>query len=264
MASQSGGTPAADWSFARRPFWLFSHVFAASVVALFVVLGLWQWARHNERAALNETIGARSNPPAVAIDTALDAPDDEIAYRYITATGTYVDDDLVRVGNRSQAGAAGEHVVAVLRLDDGRHLLVNRGFVPIAVDVTPDPVPDGVVTVQGWLQESVARGWLGATDTGEGTLVPRLDVEAVAGRLGDPDAATVVPFWLQLEGRGAGDGGSLASFPDPVPLPPLDGGPHLSYMGQWFIFAVLGLGFYGALLRRTARTSTRPKVPAAT
>ena len=36
----------------------------------------------------------------------------------------------------------------------------------------------------------------------------------------------------------------------------LDGGPHLSYMGQWFIFAGLGALFYGALLRRAARGRT--------
>ncbi len=34
------------------------------------------------------------------------------------------------------------------------------------------------------------------------------------------------------------------------------GGPHLGYMGQWFIFAVLGLGFYSVLLRRYSRAAT--------
>ena len=42
-----------------------------------------------------------------------------------------------------------------------------------------------------------------------------------------------------------------------VPLPPLDGGPHLSYMAQWFIFATLGTLFYGALLRRIAHGKHR-------
>jgi len=39
-----------------------------------------------------------------------------------------------------------------------------------------------------------------------------------------------------------------------VPLPELDDGPHLGYAAQWFIFATLGVLFYGALLRRNSRT----------
>jgi cytochrome oxidase assembly protein ShyY1 len=83
--------------------------------------------------------------------------------------------------------------------------------------------------------------------------VPRLDVSAIEARLDEP----VEPVWLQLADDGSG---GLATFPDPVALPPIDAGPHLGYAGQWFIFAVLGTGFYLALLWRNARgaASVRP------
>ncbi len=279
-----------DWSFARRPFWLFSHLFALSMVVLFVALGLWQLDRHRERAAFNEVVAERSGPPPLTLDDALDLPVDEVPYRLVEATGTYLDDDLVRVVNRSQGGAAGEHVVGLVALTDGRLLLVNRGFVPLGAGdpdrpggegVTLRPAPTGPVTVRGWLQASVARGWLGATDTRTGPLAPRFDIEAIAARIGPAPAAatgpsaggdgdgTVVDHWLLLESDAVGDVGAgspasaagrgpteAGSFPDPVPLPPLDGGPHLSYMGQWFIFATLGVGFYLALLRRASRGGT--------
>ena len=267
-------------------------MFAASVILLFVALGLWQLDRHNERAARNELVVQRSGAPATAIDEVQDLSANELDYRYVEATGTYLAGDFVRVVNRSRGGAAGEHVVAVLRLDDGRDLLVNRGFVPTGTPRPgepadgarlPDPVPEGQVVVRGWLRVSAEQGWLGATDSGEGVVVPRLDVDAVAVRLGDAQAAAgvgpgagVVPVWLLLEGPEPGSepastsatdtdtntdvSGALSAMgalPDPVPLPPVDGGPHLSYMGQWFIFAVLGAGFYGALLRRNARGGGR-------
>lgn len=250
---------APDWSFARRPFWLFSHVFAATVVLLFIALGLWQLARHNERADFNQLVGARSMPPAASIADALDRPEGDIDYRFVRVSGVFADEDFVRVANRSQGGVAGQHVVALFTLDDGRTLLVNRGFVPLGSDEALRPAPTGPVEVVGWLRASADRGWLGAADPGEGDVVPRLDVAAIAQRLGAD--ATPVSHWLLLadDDTQLANGGTptsdsaLAAFPDPVPLPPLDGGPHLSYMGQWFIFATLGVGFYLALLRRNSR-----------
>ena len=244
-----------DWSFARRPFWLFSHIFAATVVVTFVLLGWWQLSRHYERTDFNDEVRARSLPPAMTIDEALLLPADEVDLRLVTLTATYVDGDVIRVANRSQGGVAGQHVVALAQLDDGRQLLVNRGFVPLGSDVALEAVASGPVEITGWLRLSVEKGWFGATDSGQGPT-PRLDVEAIANRLGGDQS--VVPHWLLLDnGTDTGAPSSLASFPDPVPLPSLDAGPHLSYMGQWFIFAVLGIGFYGALLRRNARGKAR-------
>ncbi len=267
-----------DWSFARRPFWLFSHMFAAGVIITFVLLGLWQGDRHRERADLNAIIEARANPPAAVIEPTLDGAEPaELDFRYVVAAGTFVDDDFVRVANRTHNGIAGAHVVALFELPDGRTLLVNRGFVPL--DTAPgdlDPVPLGTTTITGWLRASAERGWIGAVDSGEGDVVPRLDVDAIAQRLdgAGSGAATVVPAALQLEaapdrpdldgGSAAATGGSTTPLPAPVPLPPVDGGPHLSYMVQWFIFATLGVLFYGALLLRTAagRQRRAPDPPA--
>lgn len=247
----------ADWSFARRPFWLFSHVFALGVVISFVFLGLWQGDRHRERAELNEIVEDRSNPPAATIESIVDSGDPaELDYRYVTATGTFLDADLVRVANRSQGGVAGDHVVALFQLTDGRLAFINRGFVPLGTPTSElAPAPSGTTDITGWLRVSAEQGWIGATDLGTGTVVPRLDVDAIAQRL-DTSTGEVIPVSIQLEGDaqatdGTGQAGT-SSFPDPVPLPPPDGGPHLSYMVQWFIFATLGLLFYGALLRRTA------------
>ena len=229
---------------------MFSHVFAATVVVSFVLLGLWQWSRHNWRADLNAEIEARSTAPALEVSDALDRPVEELDYRAATGPGSYVDGDLVRVANRSQGGVAGEHMVALFRLDDGQLILVNRGFVPVNTDVELVGAPTGPVTVTGWLRASAEPGWFGPADSGEGDVVPRLDVDAIESRVGEP----LAPVWLQL--AGSGDAAATSrEFPDPVPLPELDGGPHLSYMGQWFIFAVLGTLFYGALLRRQSRQS---------
>ena len=224
-------------------------------------------------------MAARSNPPADVLADVLattGSPDD-LEFRYVTTTGTFVEDDFVRVANRSQGGVAGDHVVAVVELDDGSLMLVNRGFTPLGTDTAElVPLPTGPTMITGWLRTSADRGWIGATDTGGGTVVPRLDVDAIAARLdggAGPSDTPVLPVALQLEASPPADtdavGGSTGvaeqALPDPVPLPPLDGGPHLSYMVQWFIFAALGAAFYGALLWRMAsgrhRRAPIPEAP---
>ncbi len=257
MTTKKAGS--ADWSFLRRPFWIFSHLFAAAVVLSFVLLGFWQLGRYHERVDHNTVVASRIAPPAVDLGLALGQPQDQLDYQLVAGRGRYVADDVVRVANRSQGGVAGQYLVSVFRLDDGRQLLVNRGFVPLDQDVPVLAAPADEVTVEGWLRASVTRERFGATDTGQGTVVPRLDVAAIQARLDDGDP--VEPVWLQVAptGRSAAE----ATFPDPVPLPELSDGPHLGYMGQWWIFATLGLVFYLALLRRTARRGAAPIAPLA-
>ena len=251
---------AADWSFLRRPFWIFSHLFAAFVIVSFVLLGFWQLSRYHQRVDHNTVIASGTAPPAVDVGIALGGfPPDQLDYQLVEGQGRYVADDVVRVANRSQGGVAGQHRVSVFQLDDGRQLLVNRGFVPLDQEVPVQPAPSGEVTVEGWLRASVGRETFGAADTGQGTIVPRLDVASIQKRLGQGE--TVEPMWLQLAPSGAR--ATAATFPDAVPLPELTNGPHLSYMGQWWIFATLGLAFYLALLRRTARRGAAPLAPIA-
>lgn len=240
-----------DWRFARRPFWLFSHCFGASVIVLFLFLGFWQWDRLGERSDANAIIESRAfGSPLVVDERPIDTAD--LDYRLAVVRGRVVDADFARIANRSQGGVAGQHVVALIELADGSELAVNRGFVPLNADVALDPVPEGEVELEGWLRASVVKGWFGATDTGEG-LLPRFDTAQLAVRRGGelPDV------WLQLGDR-ADDGATVGSgFPDSVPLPPLGEGSHRSYAFQWWTFAVLGAGFYLALLFRRAGEAAR-------
>lgn len=250
--------PAPDWAFARRPFWLFSHLFALSIVVLFVGLGSWQLSRHDDRRQANAALGERVTADSIDVVSADDLAGDpaELEYRPVAVAGTFVQDDLVRVVNRSQGGVAGEHVVGILELADGSALAVNRGFVPANSTPVIRPAPAGPTIVTGWLRQSVGKGRFAADDSGEGRLIPRMNTNDLAARLGEDLPAV----WLQV----ATEGDNVVdpqSFPDPVPLPELEAGPHLGYAVQWFIFATLGVLFYGALLRRQSRSPTRPTMP---
>lgn len=245
MAAVSG-----DWRFARRPFWLFSHLFAASVIVSFVALGFWQLDRRDERREANAVVAARS-ADLLVLDGAprpAEADGSDLDYRAVEAVVTFVDGDLARIANRTGNGVAGEHVVGLVELGDGSFLAVNRGFVPLNFEAELDPVPTGPVLVTGWLRGTVERGRIGSVDSGEGELLPRFDTAQVAIRAG----RDLPPVWLQLatvDGSGSGPSG----LPEALSLPSLTEGPHLGYAVQWFVFATLGVVFYGLLLvRRSA------------
>ena len=206
-----------------------------------VNLGFWQLRRLDERRAFNAVVEASYDSTPVPLDQLVDrdwradadglgAVDDSgIAWRPVTVSGTYDESASLRVVNRSQYGRAGDNLVAPLLLDDGRVVLVNRGFVPLGVD--DPPLPGTEVEVLGRLRPSEERSAVGARDPSDGLLteVQRLDLVRLSRQFTD-----LVPVYLELVSSSPAEADGL---PQPVVRPDLSEGSHLSYAVQWFIFA---------------------------
>lgn len=238
------------------------HVLVVALVGTFVSLGLWQLRRLDERQARNAEIIDRSRIPAAPVEEVV-APGtqlgdvEDLEYRQVTATGSYDADGEILVRPRSLDGVSGWHVVTPLVLDDGRAVLVTRGFAPLAEDPAVAQAaaapPEGEVTVTGLAFPSQERGSIGPTDPEEGTLLELARVDI--GRIDQQYDRELLPVYVQLlsqdpplEARG---------FPQVLPLPATDDGPHLSYAVQWFLFAGVGLVGWPVLLRRTAGEERR-------
>ena len=238
------------YRFLLRPRWISFTVVVVTAIVVMVNLGFWQLRRLDERRAFNDAVAARIDRPATDLDelvpSGAEVGDDELAaveWRPIEASGRYLPDEELRVVNRSQGGRAGDNVVTPLVLDDGRIVLVARGFVPL--DAEPDPAPSGDVTIQGRLRRSEVRRTGGLSDPGEGDLdvAQRIDIPRLAAQLpGD-----VVPMYVELTRSDPSPAGSL---PEPIAEPSLGEGPHLSYAVQWFLFAGLAaVGWFLAVRR---------------
>ena len=236
------------YRFALRPLWILSHLFAVAVVVTFVCLGLWQLDRHEQRAARNATVQARSERAPLPVGDALAGAGsaEELRFRTVTAAGTYGDRDLL-VDNRSKDGLPGAWVLTPLRLDDGSTLVVNRGF-QFNDDggVAPAPAPEGTVEVEG-----TVTAW---EDDGCGVRTGPDGVPVGMACLRRPTAeavfdADLLPVVVQAQTSDPPASELLA----PVPLPELDDGPHRSYAVQWFIFASIVAVVYPLILRRVAR-----------
>lgn len=214
-----------------------------------VYLSLWQLDRLDQRKEFNSRVEARSEQPTVEFSTILDEIDsgdldeDDAEWRTVSASGTYLPDQIIEFNN-SQGGRAGDNVLTALVMDDGTTVVVNRGFVPLGQDLPAAPATE--VEIVGFVRPSEVRERGDLTDADDGeplTEVRRIDIPKISEQLpGD-----VAPVFIQLTGSDPAVG---IADPVPVVLPELDNGPHLSYAMQWIVFAIfVAVGWVFAVRR---------------
>ncbi|MEZ5225958.1 MAG: SURF1 family cytochrome oxidase biogenesis protein, partial [Acidimicrobiales bacterium] len=80
-----------QWGFLRRPGWIASHVFAATVIVAMIALGFWQLDRLDQRRATNAQVAAHAEANPMSIAEALARPEAEREFTAITDTGAFVD-----------------------------------------------------------------------------------------------------------------------------------------------------------------------------
>ena len=252
------------YSFLTSGVWVAGILIVALTVALFINLGLWQLRRLDERTALNATIESQMAQDPVDLgvlvsEVGLDTG--ALEYRRVSVSGTYDVEGEILLQARTLNSQSGHNVVTPLAWDDGT-LAVNRGWVPI--DSPGPPVPDARpsdtdAAVVGIRRASEVRGPTGAVDEdGFYDEIGRIDLALLEPQWGP----SLFPLYLQLEGQEPAQG----EYPIPLPPPEISEGAHLSYAIQWFIFAIIAVVGFGALVhtaaqRRDPTTSVRPSTP---
>lgn len=245
--------PSRSYSFAVRPVWIIGHLVALTAVIAFVLLGMWQLDRHQDRQAFDARIASRIAAPAEPLAVLLaGATVDDVEYRQAIVEGTYLVDDEVILQARTLGGRSGHEVLTPLQLADGTAVIVDRGWVPIDVAGPPVEVaapPEGLVAVTGYVRTPQVRSGLGPIDPPDGRLdrISRVDVGRIATQVQVP----LLPLWIQLASQSPPQTGELPLVTE-APQPG-GGPPHLSYAVQWFAFAAVVLIAYPVLMIRTAR-----------
>ncbi len=217
----------------------------AVLAVVFVQLGEWQLRRLDERRATNARVLEHSQqqpqPYAQVMDEVID---DEDQWYPVTVTGTYTG-ETYQARYRNQDGA-GTEVVSVLEADDGRLVLIDRGFIPRPQgqpDPAPPAPPTGEVTVQGYVHRN-ERGRDNAITPHEFNI-RLINSEAIGASLGEE----LVDGYITAQSSVPEDDPLLV----PVALPSLDEGPHLSYAWQWFSFTLIAVIGVVVLIRADIR-----------
>lgn len=254
------------YGFLFEPRWLLLHLVVAAMVVGMLSAASWQLRRFDERREHNRLLDDRAAAATVDVAAELDPGAGggaaALEWRTAEARGTYVPEDEVLVRSRSLDGRPGAWVLTPLRTAEGVALVVNRGWVPASGPPTlPEgaEAPGGEVAVRGLLVASQERGSFGPTDPPTGRLetLARADL----GRLQQQVDDDLYPLYLQLQQQSP----PLGPAPVPLPSPDRDAGPHLSYAGQWLLFAAIALVGYPLLIRRSAQHRSgagRPRAPA--
>jgi surfeit locus 1 family protein len=233
-------------------------VSALAAFAVLVGLGTWQVQRLHWKEGLIAERRAALEAPPIDLPSTLDAARG-LEFRRVRANGTFLHEREITVhGIERQRGAAGYLVVTPFRLEDGRVVLVERGWVPLD---KRDPAtrsagnPGGAGAVEGLLRLAPAGkpGWFIPENDAARREWFYIDVAAMARAAGVPD---VLPFYLEA-GPAPNAGGLPLGGQSATDLP----NDHLHYAITWYALAAALAVIYFILLRReraAARTSENP------
>ena len=231
------------YKFLLRPKWIATHLLVITLMVVMVNLASWQVNRHQERKDFNATLVQRFDSPIRPLDELLQSGEPaDIEWMPTALTGTYLQGEDISLVNVSQNGAAGYDAITPLLLSDGKVVLVNRGFLPLASDFPP--APTGEISLLGRVRATSERrtGEVSDPVTGELTDVQRIDI----ARLQQQIEGELVLVYVQLLKSTPAEPSSLSTIVDPD----FSNGPHLSYTVQWLLFTLCAAGGWVALVRR--------------
>jgi surfeit locus 1 family protein len=220
----------------------------AALALLIVLLGLgsWQVQRLAWKEGILATIAKSEAGPAQPLG------DDAQPYTKVQVEGHFLPDRVALYGSevRDAFGAPviGAHQIVPLERPDGLPVLVDRGWLPANAEQTVR-VPDGAVSVEGYVRPPEPRSWFSAADDPARHRFFSLDPATIAAALG---VGPVLKLTLVALASGPDAGAANTTYPQPathLPRPPND---HFAYAVTWFSLAVVlvvmfAIWFRGAL-----------------
>jgi surfeit locus 1 family protein len=225
-----------------------------AAVVLFINLGRWQWHRAQHKRALADEFGAGGQSVAELGARATSALP---RYTQVRLPGSYDGEHQFLLDNMSHNGQPGYEVLTPLRLNDGRTVIVNRGWVPLTAsrsqlpdvhfDFTAAQMP--AVAPTGRLDDLPVAGIaLGHVPPAPGAPWPKLTSFPT---MADLSAALGQPLQSRQLLLNPGEPAGFVRDWHPAGLGPER---HLSYAIQWWAFGALTLVLYGYMnCRRSVR-----------
>ncbi len=229
-------------------------------LAILLALGTWQVQRLAWKNDLIARVESRVDAPPIDLPgadawgtTGFVAANE---YRPVTLRGRYVEPagarDFARYHTftlvarpRGAVGGQGYWSMALLELEAGGSVYVNRGFVPDAARGREAPPPAGPVTVTGLLRASNPGNRFTPpceTDTRICYVNDVVRVADLAGR-------DVAPFYVDLAAAFTPAGGLPQAGETRLAFP----NNHLQYAVTWYGLAAALTGVFGVVLMRRLR-----------
>ncbi|MGA5897417.1 SURF1 family protein [Streptomyces venetus] len=240
--------------------WVILTLIALLLIPTMIRLGIWQMHRYEERTARNQLVTDALAAEPVPVEK-LTTPGHTVTsaerYRTVTAKGHFDTEDEVVVRRRTNSDdEVGYHVLTPFVLDDGKVLLVNRGWIPsqgpsqTAFPKVPAP-PGGEVTVTGRLMpdETTEASGIKNLEGLPDRQIMLINSEQQARRL---DARVLGGYIAQTAPEPKGDTPELLGNPAKE-----DAALNYAYAIQWWLFSAAVPVGWVVLARREARERAR-------
>ena len=252
VSSNRSGYRRGVYGFLKSPRWIGFMLLTVVLATTFVELGFWQLRRLDARKARNAIVVENLASPVADVGQLL-GPARNVTkadeWRRVTATGRWDAAHQLVVRNRSLNSAPGYLVVTPFVTDEGKALLVQRGWVPAGASAAthpsvPAPTAGQVSVVARVRRDEPAKE---ARDLPAGEVL-RINAPSIAKQLPYP----TYDGYAQLVSQqpSVGNDMPLADLPD------LGNGPHLIYAVQWFIFTGIAFGGFFVFVRNEALART--------
>lgn len=220
-------------------------------VAIFAALGVWQVQRLHWKHALIARVDAQVHADPVAMPANARLTGDGgrgLEYLRVRLSGVYQGAATALVRAATDLGT-GYWTMTPLRLDDGRQVWINRGFVPEGTRpaVAGASAPAGRTVITGLLRLPEPGGSVLQANRPQDDRWYSRDVAALAA---DRKLGAVVPAFVDVQVE-------QAATPSPSSVKPVPGltrihfpDNHLMYALTWFTMALLSAGGLVFIWRR--------------
>lgn len=218
----------------KQPGRLWAALVVATAVVVLIGLGVWQLQRLEWKEALIAERVAQGALPPTALPATF-GPDEALDYRKVAVHGRFLHDRELYLESRTRKSQIGLHVITPLVLDDGRTLLVDRGWVPKGAR-DPARRAEGQLAGEVTLEGALRRGGWGGLEMFRPANQPAenvwlwSDLPAMAAAAGLQNPITEVYL---IAGPAALPGGLPIGREIEIDLP----NDHLGYALTWFALA---------------------------
>lgn len=214
--------------------YLFPLIIGTLGCGILINLGFWQLQRLDEKEGALAQIQSGIDAAAVPLP---DQIDPSMKYLPVTVSGTTTGDEIDILSGTKERGG-GYQVVSRFITDDGRAILIDRGFIP--QELRHVKRPPTRLQIEGNLHWPDEKGSATPEPNLDENIWFARDVPAMAKALNTEPVLVVASFVR----------GDVQDV-EPIPVA-VEGIPnnHLSYAVQWFMIAAAWAGMTVALIWR--------------
>lgn len=221
---------------------LWPTLLSIPMMALCLCLGFWQLERLQWKRGILDRIAANQAAPPMTIDELLKGDPLRMEYGRAKLAGTFLHDHEFYLAARSRGDTVGLQVVTPLKLDDGRIVLFDRGWIP---SDRRDPAKraqgqlTGHVDLTGVVRRAQLQRGFAPANSPERNVWFHVDVPAMRALAGAPPDPELDRFFVEADAT-PNPGGVPMGGQTELNIP----NDHLQYSITWFLLALSLAGVY--------------------